>query len=79
MTRDMRKNFGMYACVGDDVIAWEWYDTDSDTARRDEFNDIQHDYIHTKHYRYVGWSDDFYGLGVMVLSKIRIGKSDTHL
>ena len=24
MTRTMRKSFGMYVCVGDDVIAWEW-------------------------------------------------------
>ena len=40
-----------------------------DSARRDEFNDIQYDSILTYHYRDVGWSEEFYGLGVMVLSK----------
>ena len=40
-----------------------------DSAQRDDFNDIQHAYIEAYHYGDSGWSDDFYGLGVMVLSK----------
>ena len=47
-----------------------------DSARRAEFKDIQHDYIRPNHYRVLGWSDDFYGFRVTVLSKIPIGKSE---
>ena len=34
-----------------------------DSARRDEFKDIQHAYICPNHYRDLGWSDEFSGIG----------------
>ena len=39
----------------------------SDSVHRDEFKAIQHDYIQTNQYRDLGWSDNFDGLGVMVI------------
>ena len=50
-----------------------------DSCHRVEFNDIKSDYIRPNHYKDLGWSDDFYGLGVKVVSKILIGKSDAPL
>ena len=67
MNRAVRKSFGVYLCVGNDVIAWEWYRSWSremdffDSAQRDEFNDIQHEYIRPNHYRVLGWSGKFHG------------------
>ena len=50
-----------------------------DSAHRAEFKNIQNHYVRPYHYRDHGWSDEFYGLGVIVGTKIPIGKSDTPL
>ena len=50
-----------------------------ESTQRDEFNGIENDNIRTYHYRDLLWSDDFYVLGIIVVTKIPMGKSDTPL
>ena len=46
-----------------------------DSAHLEEFKDIQHDYMQTNPYIDLLWSDEFYGLVVIMVSKCPIGKS----
>ena len=50
-----------------------------ESAQGDESNDIQHAYMHTNHYRDLVLSDNLYGVGVMVVTKRYMGKSDNPL